>query len=73
MDYGTFTRRFREEQEIGRDITNHELAVYRDNGAEVGVWREDRRTTQGNGEVLSPDDTHMARYWFAQKRSAPAR
>lgn len=64
MDYGTFTRRFREEQEMGRDVTETELSVYRDNGSEVGVWREHRASTCGRGEVLSPEDAQLARYWF---------
>ena len=65
MDYGTFTKRFREEQEIGRDITDTELAVFRDNGAEVGVWRENRGTTEGKGGILSPDNARRWRaHWF---------
>ncbi len=73
MDYGSFTKRFREDQEIGRDITDTEVAVYRDNGTEVGVWRKNRATTIGKGEVLVPDATHMARYWFSRQRSEPGR
>jgi hypothetical protein len=63
MDYGEFTRRFREDREIGRDVTDTHLLVFRDNGSEVGLWRQDRATTQGTGEVLSPRDADMARHW----------
>ena len=73
MDYGSFSKRFREEQEIGRDNTDAELAIYRDNGNDVGVWREDRGTTIGKGEVLAPDARYMARYWFSRQRSEPGR
>jgi hypothetical protein len=64
MQYREFARRFRDHQEIGRDSTDTHLLVFYDNGREVGLWREDRRTTQGTGEVLGPDDAEMARYWY---------
>jgi hypothetical protein len=64
MQYREFARRFRDHQEIGRDATDTHLLVFYDNGREVGLWREDRRTTQGSGEVLSPEDAEMARYWY---------
>ena len=52
MQYPAFVARFPEHSEIGRDITDDRVAVYRDNGHEVGVWRVNRRTTLGTGEVL---------------------
>jgi len=64
MHYPEFARRFRDHQEIGSDATDTHLLVFYDNGREVGLWREDRRTTQGSGEVLSPEDAEMARYWY---------
>ena len=74
MDYGAFVRRFREDQEIGRDLTDDELVVYCDNGTDVGAWRVNRRTTCGRGEILSPDNAEMARCWFRNRdRSGPAR
>jgi hypothetical protein len=64
MKYPEFARRFRDHQEIGRDLTDTHLLVFYDNSREVGLWREDRRTTQGTGEVLGPQDAEMARYWY---------
>lgn len=64
MRYAEFARRFRDHQEIGREVTDARLLVFYDNGKEVGLWREDRRTTQGTGEVLGPQDAAMARYWY---------
>ncbi len=67
MNYTEFVRRFPEEKEIGRDITDDELVVYCDNENEVGTWRQDRRTTCGKGEVLSHADAEMARHWFRNR------
>ena len=64
MQYPEFARRFRDHQEIGRDATDSHLLFFYDNGSEVGLWRENRRTTQGTGEVLGPHDAEMARYWY---------
>jgi hypothetical protein len=64
MRSAEFSRRFRDHQEIGREVTDTHLLVFYDNGKEVGLWRENRRTTQGSGEVLSPGDAEMSRYWY---------
>jgi hypothetical protein len=64
MHYAEFARRFRDHQEIGREVTEKNLLVFYDNGKEVGLWRENRRTTKGTGEVLAPEDADMARYWY---------
>lgn len=63
MNYTEFVRRFPEDMEIGRDITDEELVVFVDNGAHVGAWRMNRRTTVGRGEILSPAEAIMARHW----------
>jgi hypothetical protein len=64
MLYPEFARRFRDHQEIGRELTDTHLLVFYDNGKDVGLWSEDRRTTQGTGEVLDEEDADMARYWY---------
>jgi hypothetical protein len=61
---GDFFNRFSDAQEIGRDTTDSHLSVFYDNGREVGCWREERRTTTGNGEILSEKDAELARFWF---------
>ncbi len=71
MHSGEFFARFADRHEIGRDVTDTHLSVFYDNGAEVGLWREERATTIGAGSVLAPPDAEMARAWFA--RNAPAR
>ena len=64
MRSAEFARRFRDYQEIGREVTDTHLLVFYDDGKEVGLWRENRRTTQGTGYILAPQDAEMARYWF---------
>ena len=64
MRSAEFARRFRDHQEIGREVTDTHLLVFYDNGKEVGLWLENRRTTQAAGEVLSPSDAEAARHWF---------
>ncbi len=70
MNYAEFTARFPESTEIGRDITPEEIVVYRDNGRDIGVWRVNRRTTTGEGEVLDPERAEEARAYFERKGRA---
>ena len=69
MDFTEFMRRFNEQQEIGRDLTDDQLSIFFDNDHEVGLWREDRRTTIGHGEVLGVQATEMARFWFRKQKA----
>jgi len=64
MRSAEFFGRFVHEQEIGRDITETHVSVFYDNGKEVGLWREDRRSTIGAGSVLGTEDAEMARHWY---------
>jgi hypothetical protein len=66
MDYSTFTQHFREDPEIGRDNVGDELIIFRDNGKQVGVWRKNRRTGLGQGEILSEPNAYLARVWCDQ-------
>jgi len=68
MNFAEFALRFSEQQEIGRDLTDDQLSIFFDNGHEVGLWREDRRTTIGLGEVLGFEAAAMARFWFRKKK-----
>jgi hypothetical protein len=71
-----FLKRFADDQEIGRDITATHVAVYYDNGQNVGRWIEDRRTTQGYGEPIDREHAEAARHWCKrlqqQQRDAAA-
>ena len=69
MDFTEFVQRFSEQQEIGRDLTDDQLSIFFDNGHEVGLWREDRRTTIGGGEVLGIHAAEMARFWFGKQKA----
>jgi hypothetical protein len=69
MDFTEFVQRFSEQQEIGRDLTDDQLSIFFDNGREVGLWREDRRTTIGRGEVLGAEAAELARFWFAKQKA----
>lgn len=62
--YRDFVVRFPADSEIGRDVTEGEVAVYWDNGRDVGVWRVNRRTTVGEGEVLSFQQALETRAFF---------
>ena len=64
MRYAEFARRFRDHQEMGREVTENHLLVFYDNGKDVGVWREDGQTTLGSGVVLDREDADLSRYWF---------
>lgn len=66
MHAGEFFKRFAEHQEIGRDLTDTHLSVFYDNGGEVGLWRMERSTTIGQGEVLGEEDAGNARHWCKQ-------
>jgi len=73
VKYTEFVRRFPEDKEIGRDITEDEVVVFSDNGTDVGAWRMNRRTTEGQGEVLSPNDAEMARHWYRNRDGGHSR
>jgi hypothetical protein len=79
MDHGEFSKLFGPDQEIGRATTDAQLSVYFDNGAAIGVWRHDRATTHGRGEILSKEEARLARSWFSrckvdpEQRPAPRR
>jgi hypothetical protein len=64
MHYAEFARRFRDHQEIGREGNQTHLLVFYDNGREVGLWCQDRRTTFGSGKLLKPQDADLVRYWY---------
>jgi len=73
MRSADFFKRFADHHEIGRDITDAELSVFYDNGRDVGLWREQRSTTIGQGEVLSEQDADAARYWCKLVRGRQGR
>jgi hypothetical protein len=64
MRAADFARRFRDHQEIGREVADTHVLVFYDDGKDVGLWREDRRTTYGTGYILAPQDAEMARFWY---------
>lgn len=62
--YPDFVVRFPEGSEIGRLLTEEELAIYRDNGREVGVWRVNPKTSAGVAEILGKAESLAARRYF---------
>lgn len=69
MDYAAFTECFPESTEIGRDSSGDFYhLIFRDNGTSVGCWYEDKRTTSGNGEILSDEDAAACRDWCRRER-----
>lgn len=67
MNHAAFVARFPEASFIGEDITENEARYFFDNGTDIGVWRQDRRTTCGQGEILDPDTSHIARHYYREK------
>jgi hypothetical protein len=63
-----FLQRFSDDQEIGRECTDARLEVYYDNGQHVGRWLENRRTTQGHGELIPEEHAATARHWSQRLR-----
>jgi hypothetical protein len=63
-----FSRRFADDQEIGRDITAARLEIYYDNGHQVGRWVEHRPSTRGHGELIDADQADAARDWCSRLR-----
>jgi hypothetical protein len=63
LGYPQFSALFPEGSEIGRELTDDELLIYHDNGAECGIWRHDRRSTVGRGEILDQDKSACCRAW----------
>jgi hypothetical protein len=72
MTKDEFARSFRDDHEIGRDITDTTLTVYYDNGEHVARIVENRRTTRRHAERLDPESAAAARDWCArQHRQEP--
>lgn len=67
MDKKQFLERFSNAAEIDRDKTDAELVVFYDDSKDVGAWRENRRTTTGEGEILGHDDAATARHRHAHR------
>jgi hypothetical protein len=63
-----FARSFRDDHEMGRDITDTTLTAYFENGQHVARIVEDRRSTRSHPERLDPEDAAAARHWFARLR-----
>jgi hypothetical protein len=69
MTLADFFQRFRDNQEIGRDSTAERLAVYYDNGQDVGRVVEHRPSTRCVAEILTPENALIARHWCDRTRS----
>lgn len=65
MQYPEFVARFPDETEIGRVANDDELAIYRDNGHEIGVWRVNQQTGEGTGAILGVAESVAKRRYFA--------
>lgn len=64
MLYATFSARFPKDTEIGRLTTDEEIAIYHDNGRDVGVWRIDQLSMEERGEVLGQAQATEVRRYF---------
>jgi hypothetical protein len=67
-----FFTRFRDDQEIGRDITDTKLEVYYDNGHAVGRVVQDRGSTRSHAELLHGEHADAARDWCRRQRDDAA-
>jgi hypothetical protein len=68
MKLADFFRQFRDDQEIGRDITDERLEVYYDNGQAVGRVVQDGRSTRSHAELLDREHADTARDWCRRQR-----
>lgn len=68
MNLIEFEKRFPKGTLIGTNITPDHYLKFYDNGAEVGVWRYNRRTTAAAGEVLGEEQAAAARHYFGRQR-----
>lgn len=68
MNIAEFERRFPKSTLIGTDVRPEHYLKFYDNGAEVGVWRYNRRTTVAAGEVLGEEEAAAARQYFARQK-----
>jgi len=62
-----FPERLTKADEIGRDNTDAKLAVFYDHSKDVRAWRENGRTTIGEGEILGNDDAATPRHRYAHR------
>jgi hypothetical protein len=72
MKLAEFFQRFRDDQEIGRTITDDKLDVYYDNGQDVGRWVQDRRSQRSEAELLDDENAVTARHWYDRTRRQDA-
>lgn len=63
MNRREYVSQFPFSTEIGRGSADIDHFVFHDNGADVGTWRTNRRTTVGHGEVLDAEKAAAAREW----------
>ena len=68
MTLAEFFTRFRDDQEIGNNLTDKTLEFYYDNGQDVGRVVQNRRTTISQPELLDPEHAAAARDWCARHR-----
>ncbi len=68
MKVADFFQRFRDDQEIGRDITDTNLEIYYDNGQDVGRIVQDRRSTHSQADLLDEENAVTARHTFRERQ-----
>ena len=68
MTAADFFTRFRDDQEIGRDITDTKLEVYYDNGQDIGRWVQNRRMTLSQYDLIPDDHAAAAKDWCKRLR-----
>lgn len=48
--------------DMNRD--DEQIWFFYDNGQDVGVWKYDRRSTCGHGEIIQGEDAELARAYY---------
>ena len=51
---------------IGTDTKREDGQIwfFFDNGTDIGVWKYDRRSTKGHGEIIWGEDAEMVRWYY---------
>jgi len=73
MNFVEFSGWFSQRHEIGREVTTRHFVIYYDNGMDVGIWREDRWSAFGSGEVLCAEDVEIVRRCYGRSTSPGSR
>lgn len=69
MNLNEFEERFPAGTQIGVFPSDEFVKYFHDNGTDIGVWIYNRGDTTGRGEILDPENSHIARHFYRQRQN----